>query len=146
MQIKKVKGFLDSHIKLRSFIKLSPPRIRSASRMVCLRLASTLQRKTFAISLKASYEFIRLSEPVRIDEREVTHQKVEPKREVEDRNDDIEFYLVLVFNRALILIYLQSQDRANDNGDGKDKTERLLPEKLPCLLDGFKGPRVGILV
>ena len=87
-----------------------------------------------------------MSEPVRIDEDEATHQEVEPEREIKDCNDDIEFYLVPVFNRALILIYLQSQDCANDNGDGKDKTERLFPEELPCLLYGFKGLRVRMSV
>ena len=50
-----------------------------------------------------------------------------------------------MLDRAFILIYLQSEDRTNDNGDGKDETERLLPKKFPCLLVGFKGPRVGIL-
>lgn len=86
-----------------------------------------------------------MSETVRTHKPESTHQEVEPKRKIEDRNDHIEFYLVLMFDRALILIHFQSEDRSDDDDDGKEKTECLFPKKLPCLLVGFEGPRIGML-
>lgn len=55
MQTNRVKGFLrDSRISVVSVRKLSPPRIKSASRILKGRLASTLHRKTLAMSLNAS--------------------------------------------------------------------------------------------
>lgn len=55
VQTIKVKGFFfDSHINLMSFIKLSPPNIKSVSRTVNRLLARTLHRRTLAISLNAS--------------------------------------------------------------------------------------------
>ena len=74
---------------------------------------------------------------------ERAYKKVEAESKAQHCDDHIERDLAIMRNSTLVLIYLQSQDKADKKSDGKHESHGLLPQQLPCLLARFEDSRVG---